>query len=190
MTSWRNYFESKLAVLAEAGTVHDIGGGADPQDRARFRNYVMIDVNETYKPDIVADIQALPFADASLEAVLCLDVLEHVEDPFKAVSELRRVMKPGAKMLASVPFIWPYHAEPPLYGDYWRFSQDGLRTLFRGFSSIEIVKKGGYLSTLVNFIPSYTRLDRLFRPIAAWLDDHGFTPGRSTAPAHLIFVIK
>jgi SAM-dependent methyltransferase len=190
MNAVQRYRDTKFDELAALGTVHDVGGGAKPQDRKRFRKYVLIDVNAEYAPDVVADVQALPFDDESLGAILCLDVLEHVPDPFKAVSELHRVMRPGGKMLASVPFIWPYHANPPLYGDYWRFTPDGLRNLFRGFNKVEIVKKGGWCSAMVNFVPSRRGLARPLRALAAWLDERGIVPSRSTAPSHFIFVVK
>ena len=190
MRSWERYFSDRMGELEKCDAVYDIGGGAQPQERARFKKYVLVDVNAAYKPDVVADIQTLPFADGSLEAVYCAEVLEHVKDPRKAASELKRVLKPGGKLLLTVPFIWPYHAAPPLYLDYWRFTADGLRELFGGFSSLELVKKGGWFSALVNFIPSYTYIDRLFRPLAAWLDDLPFKIGKTTAPGHILFAVR
>jgi SAM-dependent methyltransferase len=191
MVSWKKFFAGRLDDLARAGTVHDIGGGANPQDRARFRKYVLVDINEAYKPDIVADVQALPFADGSLEAVLCLEVLEHVEDPFRAVREIHRVLKPGGKVLASSPFHWPYHAKPGLYRDYWRFSADGMRTLFKPFASVEVVAKGGWASAMIGFIPfCYGFFDRHLRPPVAGLEER-FLPGRrNNAPGHFVFAVK
>lgn len=115
--------------------------------------------------------------------------MEHVENPFKAVEELYRVLKPGGKVLVSIPFIWPYHAASR-YKDYWRFSEDGLRVLFNKFSKIEIVKAGGYLSALVNFIPSFTKIDRIFRLIANFLDGIILKTKRTTTPSYFIFLIK
>src|SRR3989338_7828337 len=105
---------------------------------------------------VEADIQNLPFGDEELEGVLCLYVLEHVENPFKATSELFRVLKTGGKMFVSVPFIWPYHAAKQ-YKDFWRFSEDSLRFLFKDFSSVEIVPVGGYFRMLVNLLPDFSR---------------------------------
>jgi ubiquinone/menaquinone biosynthesis C-methylase UbiE len=48
---------------------------------------------------VAADLSALPFADASFDCVTCGYVLEHLPDPRVGLSELSRVMKPGAKML-------------------------------------------------------------------------------------------
>jgi ubiquinone/menaquinone biosynthesis C-methylase UbiE len=48
---------------------------------------------------VAADLSTLPFADASFDCVTCGYVLEHLPDPSVGLSELSRVMKPGAKML-------------------------------------------------------------------------------------------
>ncbi|NUQ61776.1 MAG: class I SAM-dependent methyltransferase [Pirellulales bacterium] len=48
---------------------------------------------------VVADLTRLPFADATFDCVTCGYVLEHVPDPRLGLSELSRVMMPGARML-------------------------------------------------------------------------------------------
>lgn len=186
---WQEIFEEKLGELASAEAVYDIGGGAQPAERAKFRKFVLVDACAKYEPDIVADVQKLPFADASIEAIVCLEVLEHVENPFAAAAELHRVLKPGGRIVASVPFFWPHHPAPGYYKDFWRFTPEGLQELFKSFSKVEIVRKGGWVSALVNFIPSFTRIDRLLRPLGFWIDDR-VTFGRATAPGHFIFLRK
>ncbi|MBI5913471.1 class I SAM-dependent methyltransferase [Candidatus Azambacteria bacterium] len=189
MKSWEKFYNEKLSEIAEAPAVHDIGGGAERQDKRRFKKYVLVDVNDRYHPDIVADIQHLPFADDSLDAILCLSVLEHVENPFFAMKELHRVLRPGGKALLSAPFVWPYHAAP-LYKDYWRFSGDALRLLCEPFSRVEIVQGGGYCSALVNFVPSFTKIDRILRPVAAWIDASMLGTNRSAVPEYFVFLVK
>ena len=66
--------------------------------------YQVMDPTLEYHPDIVGDIHALPFQDSSQEAIICLAVLEHVEDPWLACRELWRVLKPGGYCLIYVPF--------------------------------------------------------------------------------------
>ena len=41
------------------------------------------------------DLESLPFESGSLEVVICSDVLEHVEDDARAISEIQRVLRPG-----------------------------------------------------------------------------------------------
>ena len=58
-----------------------------------------------YCPDIVGNIHDLPFENDSLEAVICLAVLEHVENPFQATEEIYRTFKPGGYTLICVTFF-------------------------------------------------------------------------------------
>jgi SAM-dependent methyltransferase len=50
-----------------------------------------------------ADAHALPFANASMDRVLCLDAFEHFPDPVRAASEFRRVLRPGGCVFLSAP---------------------------------------------------------------------------------------
>jgi ubiquinone/menaquinone biosynthesis C-methylase UbiE len=54
-----------------------------------------------------ADALQLPFADASFDKVICSEVLEHIPDYRGALAEIRRVLKPGGLLCASVPRRWP-----------------------------------------------------------------------------------
>jgi SAM-dependent methyltransferase len=80
------------------------------------------------------DIQALEMDDESYNAVVCWSVLEHVPDPVKAVSELHRVLKPGALVWVQVPFLYPFHMIPH---DYWRVTTSGLRIWMSKFEEIK-----------------------------------------------------
>ncbi len=57
---------------------------------------------------------ALPFADASFDLVALLDTVEHIPDEFGVFEECRRVLKPGGKLLVTVPafmWLWSYNDE-------------------------------------------------------------------------------
>ncbi len=54
-----------------------------------------------------ADALRLPFADDSFDKVICSEVLEHIPDYRAALTEIRRVLKPGGLLCASVPRRWP-----------------------------------------------------------------------------------
>jgi SAM-dependent methyltransferase len=64
------------------------------------------------------------------DVVICEQVLEHVEDPWAAAENLRRLCVPGGLVIVSTPFMIKVH-ELPEYGmlDYWRFTPRGLRLL-------------------------------------------------------------
>lgn len=51
------------------------------------------------------DLTQLSFADASFDAVLTFDVLEHIPNHRKALAECHRVLRPGGQMLFSIPFL-------------------------------------------------------------------------------------
>jgi len=52
---------------------------------------------------VEGDATALPFEDGSVDAVVMLDVLEHVPEPRAALTEARRVLRPGGALVLSVP---------------------------------------------------------------------------------------
>ena len=89
------------------------------------------------KPDVLGDICALPFPDADFDFVLCTEVLEHIADPWLAVREIRRVLKPGGAALMTSPFMWPWHGSTR-YADFWRFTADGWRQLCRDFAAVRV----------------------------------------------------
>lgn len=66
------------------------------------------------KLDIVSDIVNIPRPDASFDAIMCIEVLEHIPDPAKAIKELSRLLKKGGKLIITSPFssvshMTPYH---------------------------------------------------------------------------------
>lgn len=89
------------------------------------------------RPHVLGDVQRLPFPDDSFDTVLCTEVLEHVPDPWGAVREIRRVLRPGGQALLTSPFMWPWHGSKR-YADYWRFTADGWRALCREFTSVRV----------------------------------------------------
>jgi len=116
--------------------------------------------------DVVADIRALPFLDASLDGILCEVVLEHVPDVLPALAEIERVLRPGGRVYLTLPFIWPYHASPH---DYRRWTVSGVAHELRGFESIAQGLAGGPTTALVNVLHEWLaivlsfNLDALYR---------------------------
>jgi SAM-dependent methyltransferase len=97
--------------------------------------------------DILASLEALPLADASFDAVLCTEVLEHVSQPDAVLAEFFRILTPGGRLCLTVPFVWPLHEEP---FDYYRYTDHSLRHLLEtaGFVNASIGPRSGYLATL------------------------------------------
>ncbi len=169
MNLWDTFFREKVGrIFTEKKLIIDIGGGLrivreknNRYDASRewirplLKNvdYKIMDVVADYHPDIVGDIHALPFANASIDAIICIAVLEHVEDPFKAMSEMHRVLKPGGFCFIYVPFLFYYHAERGYYKDFWRYTEDGVRQMSKAFSTIELSGVRGALETWVKLSP-------------------------------------
>jgi SAM-dependent methyltransferase len=91
--------------------------------------------------DVFGDVRCLPFRSASVDVALFFEVLEHVAEPFVAVAEISRVLRPGGKIIGSVPFAYPIHDAP---FDYWRFSGHGIKEMLdRSSLEVEIMEVHG-----------------------------------------------
>jgi SAM-dependent methyltransferase len=104
------------------------------------REFIGTDLRDGPGVDRVEDLRALRFADGEVGTALCLDTLEHCEDPMAAARELRRVVAPaGGTVLISSVMLMPIHGYP---SDYWRFTPDGLRLLLNGFDDVDAAGMG------------------------------------------------
>ncbi len=110
--------------------VLDVGCGAKPYKplfAPHAASYVGVDAVDNPMAELKGAVEALPVDDATFDVVLCNQVLEHCDDPVKAVSELRRVTAPGGRVLVTTHGVMPYHPSPT---DYWRWTHAGLEKLF------------------------------------------------------------
>jgi SAM-dependent methyltransferase len=124
----------------EGGYLLDIA----PQDHAGarpfFSPHVVVDTLDidpgsgaTYIADICAHNDAIP--DGSFDYVVCTEVLEHTLQPFDAIAEIHRILRPGGRLFLSVPFNLRIHGPLP---DCWRFTEHGLRRLLQDFTILEL----------------------------------------------------
>lgn len=65
--------------------------------------------------DIISDIVSIPRPDASFDAVMCTEVLEHVPDPIAALRELVRLLRVGGTLIVTAPFCALTHMSPYFY---------------------------------------------------------------------------
>lgn len=113
-----------------------------------------------YNCDRSEDIQKMSFSDGYFDAVICIQVLEHVENPLLAAKEIIRVLKPGGSLLVTVPFLAFYHGKKcrnhapdhESYPDLWRFTYQGLEQLFRDITHVETASLSGPIETRLSFI--------------------------------------
>ena len=136
-----------------AGRVLDVGGG---RRRGRFRaptgaDWIVADVSPAGRPDVRADVQALPFRDAAFDAIKITEVLEHVPDTAKALRECRRVLRPGGRLVATAPFLEHLHGDPQ---DYARYTDIMWRRLLAesGLTADSVTPQGGFFTHLAGML--------------------------------------
>lgn len=138
----RQFMQTSAAAWGDKpGLLLDIA----PQDHEGARPYFSVSVavetldidpaaGATYCADLCQNNDKIPAC--RFDIVVCTEVLEHVLNPFAAISEIRRVLKPGGLLLASSPFNFRIHGPLP---DCWRFTEHGWRSLLTKFESIDIM---------------------------------------------------
>lgn len=146
MMSWltkkisRELSDETVEPYASEGRTLEVGAYGRPSYGRFFPNRIGVDIREGPGVDQVASVYELPFDDGRFDNVLCMSVLEHLEEPQRAIAEMRRVLKSGGRIIVSVPFLFPIHDAP---GDYWRFTKYGLQYLFReGWDIVELKAEG------------------------------------------------
>jgi len=104
-------------------------------DLRRFfpgKEYVGCDMREGPGVDKVLNLHNLNLPDESVGSVICLDTLEHVEYPHKAMEEIHRVLKIGGVAIISSVMNFPIHEFPY---DYWRFTPEAFKSLLTPFNN-------------------------------------------------------
>lgn len=195
--AYTKFIDEKVEELSRGAYVLDIGGGERFQKwltkyEHLFKEcrYETMDYDVESGATLVGDIHDIPLAENSVDSIICHCVLEHVRDPIRAVEELYRVLKPGGGVFVHVPSVYPYHARKGHYPDYWRFFDDTLEMLFKDFSHVEMVKRGGYFKALFFFIPLQHKIRWLLDPLARLLDALFRTERRTTTSGYYLFAIK
>lgn len=162
-TRWLFRYMLKVRDYAE-GYLLDVGCGSKPYHALFNLNaYVGVDWPQSghsqQTVDAFADAQILPFASNSFDTVLCTEVIEHLPQPWTAVAEMARVLKPGGCLILTAPFVHNLHEQPH---DYFRFTGYGLLALVRQchLEPLTIWERGGVLSVL---------FDQWMRLLSNWL---------------------
>ena len=131
--------------LKELGLVrYAVGMEVDPVAAAEAKNHL--------DHVIVADLNrdSFPVLQEKFDLVLCLDVLEHLLDPWSALKEIHKNIQPGGSIIVSLPNVRNFRVLLPLlFAGRWDYRDTGIleRTHFRFFtkkSAQELVTNAGF----------------------------------------------
>jgi len=152
----RSSLDKHLEELRDhmTGRVLEVGNGRRRR-RGRFRppdteSWTFADIDQARDPHIVTNIEQLPWPDMSFDSVVCLETLEYVDDPLRALKEISRVLDGAGVLVLSVPFL--HRCDGP--HDYWRCTKPGLQEVLRraGFRVEIVFAQGGGLVVLTNIL--------------------------------------
>lgn len=137
------------------GIMMDFGSGSKPyKPLFNVIKYVGVDydgeghLHDNEEIDVFYDGKYIPFNNDYFDSVFSSEVFEHIFNLEEILPEIVRVMKPGAKILITCPFVWNEHEIPV---DYARYTQFALRNLFEknGLRILVMDKSGNFITTLV-----------------------------------------
>lgn len=165
---WIERHADKLGddVLEIGSRQHSGAWWCNNRDLARG-NWYGIDAQAGDGVDAVMDVERLPVEmRGRFSGVLCSEVLEHVQQPWVAMSEMRDALRPGGWLVVTTLTTFPVHGFPD---DYYRFTESGLSYLMEraGFVNVQTATAGS---------------------IVMVLDDHGAGVARRDVPIHVFAV--
>ncbi len=138
------------------GNVLDIGCGQSPYNflldtsQTKYYGIDIVDADKfDYNNSHITPFngQDIPFEDDKFDAVICTEVMEHVEGYQRLTDEMYRVMKTGARGIVTIPWSARYHYIP---WDYFRYTPSSLKTIFSRFSSVEIIPRGTDIAAIAS----------------------------------------
>ena len=144
-------FAKLISRVPADGLILDCGCGDRNYPDARVINF---EYSMFRSPDVFGDGHELPFMDNSFDLVLSQAVIEHLHDPYQAVNEIYRVLRPGGVVYAESAFMQPLHAVPY---HFFNTTSWGLERLFSQFE-IEKIGHEGKLSETLAWFYSLTSL--------------------------------
>ena len=162
----RRYFiEQDIKEFNANGRVLEIGSGR----RWRYiKDSITVNKDPSAEPDLVLDAEKLPFCD-EFDCILAIEVLEHTPNPQILIQNIYKALVRGGRCLVTVPFCFEIHAKE----DYWRFTKEGLRHLFRDFTNVRIKHHGG-ISCVIGHYLRITPLGYFLYPVinnlSFWVD--------------------
>jgi SAM-dependent methyltransferase len=147
----KNALRAAVWECGEDTIVLSVGGGPD-----RWGNHITnLNIDRFPNVDVVGDAYALPYADGSVDGILCWAVIEHLEFPERAIAEMYRVLRPGGQALLNTPFLQAFHAYPNHFQNLTLVGQN--RMLERAGFVIKASGASGATFALIDLCSVYLR---------------------------------
>lgn len=154
------WVQEKARSVSAGARLLDVGAGTCPyrslfshcdyktHDFKKYTGEKLGGTTEYGTIDYESDIIDIPVPDSSFDAILCTEVLEHAEEPLKAVQEMVRILKPGGRMFLTAPLGSGLHQLP--YHFYGGFTPEWYKLAAKKFNLrvIEITPNGGFFKLL------------------------------------------
>lgn len=158
--------------------------GLDLGSRSRIReDAITLDITPVPGVDIVGDAHGLPFNSDTFDYVWCNAVLEHVPYPMLVAAEIDRILKPKGWAFVQVPFLENVHGWPD---DYYRFTLQGLRILFRDMQEVASGVSAGPSQLLPDLIQHYCTLFTDLQRASLLANLYCLIPGGLLMPVRLL----
>lgn len=116
--------------VADVGSYDVNGSYKSAVEGLGFRSYTGLDIREGANVDQVIEPAAASWASTgAFDVVISGQTLEHTQNPFRFLSQLATILKPGGEVVLLAPWSWPVHYHPI---DCWRILPEGLKSLIEG----------------------------------------------------------
>ena len=148
------YKDVKKYLPGYQGNVLDIGCGQSPykfllnKDKTKYYGIDIVDADSFgyNNPEITSfDGKNIPFNNEMFDAVICTEVLEHVQEFQYLIDEIYRTTKKGAEAIVTIPWSARYHYIPY---DFFRYTPSSLKTMFSKFAEVKITPRGSDFSVV------------------------------------------
>lgn len=115
------------------------------QSKIRGFDVITMDIVEDKEPDILGDVCKLGLGEEKYDIIVCSEVIEHLHSPHLAVDNMYGALKKGGKLIVTIPFMFPIHADPY---DFVRYTKAGLKNLLKMFESVEVTERNSYFEAI------------------------------------------
>jgi SAM-dependent methyltransferase len=164
--NWR-FLEKVVNTLPSRAVILDFGAGhGDFAQVLQQREVIALDVFPYDEVDLVCDLQTVnPFKPSSFDAIVLMNVLEHVQQPEKLLKTLAGLLRPGGSIIVTVPFMMKLHQLPY---DFYRYSHLQLGNIGHE-AGLEITAIEGYYDPVLLLNESMLNVRSFALPEKAFL---------------------